>query len=269
MGDFFGGYTASAIRSVMVLIVLVPIAFWYRKFEPIHWRRNWHYLAGLTFVSFFIWGLLYYAILHAGIGISLGVNYAMIVIGSFILGSLFANERFTKDKAISALIGMVGLVLVFGSSVGNLGWKPLIAVVVSGLASAGYNLIAKKMPYNATQSTVVIWVTSAIANGVIVLILTEAHPSIGWHAEWLYLVIFASTSIIASWTFVRGVQLIEVGVAGILGLLEIVFGVLFGVLFFKEQLGIVVLIGMAVIIMSASIPYLKELKNKQKLKSML
>src|SRR3989344_3067910 len=258
MGDFFGGYTASALRSVLVLIVLIPIAFWYRKFEPIHWKRNWHYLTGLTIVSFFIWGLLYYAILHAGIGISLGVNYAMIVIGSFILGSLFANERFTKGKAISALIGILGLALVFGSSVGNLGWKPLIAVVISGLASAVYNLIAKRMPYNATQSTVLIWVTSAIANVIMALILSEVHPEIGWHAQWLYLVVFALMSVIASWTFVKGIQLVEVGIAGILGLLEIVFGVLLGVIFFKEQLGIVVLIGMAIIIAAASIPYLQE-----------
>ena len=267
MGDFFGGYTASALRSVLVLIVLIPIAFWYRKFEPIHWKRNWHYLTGLTFVSFFIWGLLYYAILHAGIGISLGINYLMIVIGSFIVGSLWANERFTKDKAISALIGIVGLALVFGSSVGNLGWKPLIAVVISGLASAIYNLIAKKMSYNTTQSTVWIWVTSAVANAIMALILSEAYPSVGGHAEWLYLVAFALVSVIASWTFVKGVQIVELGIAGILGLLEIVFGVLFGVLFFQEQLGIIVLIGMVIIIMAASIPYLQELYNKQKAKA--
>ena len=259
MGDFFGGYTASALRSILVLVILMPIALWYRKFEPINWKRNWQYLAGLTFVFFFIWGLLYYSILHAGIGISLGVNYAMIVIGSFILGSLFASERFTKDKAISALFGIVGLALVFGSSVGNLGWKPLVAVVISGLASAVYNLIAKRMPYNATQSTVLIWVTSAIANVIMALILSEVHPEIGWHAQWLYLVVFALMSVIASWTFVKGIQLVEVGIAGILGLLEIVFGVLLGVIFFKEQLGIVVLIGMAIIIAAASIPYLQEL----------
>ena len=259
MGDFFGGYTASALRSILVLVILMPIALWYRKFEPINWKRNWQYLAGLTFVFFFIWGLLYYSILHAGIGISLGVNYAMIVIGSFILGSLFASERFTKDKAIWALFGIVGLALVFGSSVGNLGWKPLVAVVISGLASAVYNLIAKRMPYNATQSTVLIWVTSAIANVIMALILSEVHPEIGWHAQWLYLVVFALMSVIASWTFVKGIQLVEVGIAGILGLLEIVFGVLLGVIFFKEQLGIVVLIGMAIIIAAASIPYLQEL----------
>jgi len=60
---------------------------------------------------------------------------------------------------------------------------------------------------------------------------------------------------------------VELGIAGILGLLEIVFGVLFGVLFFQEQLGIIVLIGMVIIIMAASIPYLQELYNKQKAKA--
>ena len=62
--------------------------------------------------------------------------------------------------------------------------------------------------------------------------------------------------------FVKGVQLVDVGVAGILGLLEIVFGVLFGMLFFKEKLGAIVLIGMFIIIISATIPYLREFNKK-------
>ena len=40
MGNFFGGYTASALRSVLVLIILVPIAFAYKQLGPVQWRKN-------------------------------------------------------------------------------------------------------------------------------------------------------------------------------------------------------------------------------------
>src|SRR5690349_9257504 len=95
MGNFFQGYTASALRSVLVLLLLFPIAFGYRKLEPLRLKLNWPWILGLIVASLFTWGPLYYAILHAGVGISLALAYAMIVIGSFFFGWLFASEKFT------------------------------------------------------------------------------------------------------------------------------------------------------------------------------
>jgi drug/metabolite transporter (DMT)-like permease len=90
------------------------------------------------------------------------------------------------------------------------------------------------------------------------VIFSKTWPSFGWHIQWLYLIIFAVASVIASWSFVRGVKLIDAGAAGILGLLEIIFGVLFGVLLFNERLGIIVVVGIVIIIAAAAIPYFKD-----------
>src|SRR5437868_7048806 len=84
MGNFFQGYTASALRSVLVLLILLPIALYYRQLEPLRLKQNWRYIAGMVMASFFTWGPLYYAILHAGVGVSLAIAYANIVIGSFV-----------------------------------------------------------------------------------------------------------------------------------------------------------------------------------------
>jgi len=113
MGNFFGGYSASALRSVVVLIFLLPIAIVYHKLQPLNLKSNWTYIVGITIASLFVWGPLYYAILHAGIGISLTINYASIVIGLFFFGWLLLRERFTRDKLISAVLGFIGLGLVF------------------------------------------------------------------------------------------------------------------------------------------------------------
>jgi drug/metabolite transporter (DMT)-like permease len=66
---------------------------------------------------------------------------------------------------------------------------------------------------------------------------------------------------------VRGVKLIDAGVAGILGLLEIVFGVVFGVIFFHERPTLVILTGMALIIVASGIPYFKSYKLKLNMSS--
>lgn len=262
MGDFFQGYTASALRSVLVLLILLPIAIFYHHFEPLRLKQNWRYIAGMVIASLFTWGPLYYAILHAGVGISLAIAYASIVIGSFFFGWLFGRERFTKDKAISAFIGVVGLALIFSPTTGHLAWLALFGALVSGLSAGANTVFSKQIQYNATQSTIVLWVASVIANFVMAFVLKEHQPAIGVYVQWLYLVFFAVASVIASWSLVKGVKLIDAGAAGILGLMEIVFGVIFGVIFFHERPTAIVLLGMLVVICAAAIPYFKDYNAK-------
>lgn len=258
MGNFFGGYTASALRSVLVVIILLPIALLYRQLEPIKWRVNWKYILGFLVSALFIWGPLYYAILHAGVGLALAVNYASIVIGSFFFGALLAGEKFTRDKLLSATLGIVGLLLVFAPSINSFGGIGLLAAALSGLAGAANLVMAKQIRYGATQATLTAWITSIVANVLMAYIFNETYPRLGLQVEWFYLVVFAIASIAASWLAVKGVKLIDAGVAGILGLVEIVFGVMIGYVFFGERFGVIVLLGMSIIIIAASVPYTKE-----------
>jgi drug/metabolite transporter (DMT)-like permease len=262
-GDFFGGYTASAIRSVLVLLILIPLAMVFSQLAKLHWRRDWRQFAGLTLTSTLVWGPLYYAVLHAGVGISLTINYASIVIGMFFFGWLLARERFTQDKWLSTILGFVGLWMIFAPSTAGLGWLALSAALLSGFAAAAHYVIGKQLPYNATQTIIIMWCTSVIANAVMALALREHFPDVGPHMEWLYLFIFALASVAATWLLMKGMKLIEAGAAGILGLLEIVFGVMFGALFFAERPGALVLLGVAAIIVAAAIPYVRDYNAKR------
>lgn len=40
MGSYFEGYTASALRSVLVLVILVPVAVRFGKFEPLNLKQT-------------------------------------------------------------------------------------------------------------------------------------------------------------------------------------------------------------------------------------
>lgn len=262
MGDFFDGYTAAMWRSLIVIIILVPIAIYSRQIEPIILKQNWRYILGMFIASLFTWGPLYYAILHAGIGISLAIAYASIVLGAFFFGWLFANERFTKDKAISAVLGILGLGLIFSPSVSSLGLVALLGALVGGLASSANMVFSKQIRYNATQSTLVLWTASVFANIIMAILFSEYYPPIGLQIQWLYLLFFAVASVVASWALVKGLKLIDAGAAGVLGLLEIVFGVLFGIIFFRESPDKLALLGMAIIIVAAAIPYIKEYRAK-------
>jgi len=263
MGGFFGSFTASALRCVLVLGGLYIIAIARQELQKINWRRDRKWLVTMMVSSVFVSAPLYYAVLNAGIGISLAIAYVGIVIGMFVFGWLFENERFTKDKLIATTLGILGLLLVFSPSMKLGGWLALMAALIGGLATAANMTMTKKVPYNGSQSAILVWGSGVTANVPMVFLFGESLPTIGWHMQWLYLLLFAAASLIASWTFIKGLKLIEAGAAGVLGLLEVVFGVLFGVIFFHERPSLVVLIGIASIIAAAAVPYLQHY-NAQK-----
>lgn len=263
MGDFFGSFIASALRCILVLGGLVAIALLRNELQKINWRRDYKWFIVMTLSSIFVSAPLYYAVLKAGIGISLAIAYIGIVIGMFVFGWLFEGEHFTRDKMLATGLGIVGIGLVFSPSLKTVGWFALAAALVAGLATALNMSTTKKVPYNGSQSAILLWMSGVIANVPMVFLLREPMPAIGWHIEWFYLLLFAAASLVASWTFIQGLKLVEAGAAGILGLLEVVFGVLLGVIFFHERPGIVVLVGIASIIAAAAIPYLQHY-NAQK-----
>jgi drug/metabolite transporter (DMT)-like permease len=258
MGNFFGSFTASALRCVLVLGGLIIIAVVRRELQKINWRRDRKWLVTMVISSIFVSAPLYYAVLNAGIGISLAIAYIGIVIGMFIFGWLFENEQFTKEKLGATVLGVLGIVLVFSPSIKLGGWLALTGALAAGLATALNMATTKKVPYNGSQSAILVWGSGVLANVPMAFLLRESLPSVGWHAQWGYLLLFAAASLVASWTFIKGLKLVEAGAAGILGLLEVVFGVLFGIIFFHERPSLVVLIGIASIVAAAAIPYLQH-----------
>lgn len=261
MGGFFGGYTASALRSLVVLIIIVPISLALKKFEPLKLKNNWKFVAGIIATSFFIWGPLYYAVINAGVGLAITVNYASLVIGLLFFGWLIVGEKFTRVKWLSASIGLVGLALVFlpSSGDGSFVLLPLAAAVLSGLSIALMSVFIKLVSYNAMQTTVISWTASVFANATMALLFKEVIPAIGFKIQWMYLLVFSVASVIASLSLNRGIKLIEAGTAGILGLLEIVFAIIFGVVLFNEQPTVVSMAGVVLIILSAAIPYIRQI----------
>lgn len=261
MGDSFGGFIQAVLRSSLVVIFLLPIAIWRKELTKIHWRRDVWLILGLLVSSLFVAAPLYYAILNVGVGLGMGITYAGIVLGAFFFGWLFNKEKYTKDKWISTFLGILGLWLIFTPNLQALGFLAMGAALLSGFASGLNMVINKKLKYSASQTAIMAWIASAIINIPFVFLLGEHIPEIS--ISWLYLLLFAFASLAASWALIAGLKLIEAGAAGVLGLLEIVFGIIFGVIFFNEQPGVLSLLGMAAIMCAAAIPYVQHY-NKRK-----
>jgi drug/metabolite transporter (DMT)-like permease len=255
MGDGFGSFIQAVLRASLVVMLLLPIVMWRNELSKIFWRRDAWLITGLFVSSLLIAAPLYYAVLNAGVGLGLGIAYAGIVLGAFLFGWLFDNERYTKDKWVSTVLGLVGLGFVFTPNLEALGFLAMGAALLSGIASGLKMVVSKKLQYSASQTALMTWIATALVNIPFVFIAGEQMPAMS--ANWIYLVFFSIASLAASWTLIAGLKLIEAGKAGILGLCEIVFGIVYGLIFFHERPSALSLVGMAIIMAAAAIPYVQ------------
>lgn len=76
---------------------------------------------------------------------------------------------------------------------------------------------------------------------------------------WFWQLCFSAASILGFWLAIAGYKYIDVGIGAIIGLLEIVFSVLFGILVFNEILSLRVGIGAVLIIAAATLPHFVEM----------
>ena len=79
---------------------------------------------------------------------------------------------------------------------------------------------------------------------------------------WLSMLGFALTGLIAFWLVIEGYKYADASIGGLLGLMEVLFGVLFGVFIFKEVITTSTLFGGGLIIFAAMLPDLSNLYLK-------
>lgn len=262
LDEYFPEFILAVLRSSLVVIFLLPFALYKKQLTKIFFKRD-----AKLFIYLLISGLMVpapftYAVDEIGIGLALAIVYAGIVIGALFFGKMMTSEIITKEKWFAVAFGFVGLYLVLAQTTEQFGFIGGAAALVSGVG-VGLNMVVnKKMPYGATQTTINSWAATALVNIPFVFIASE-HISDSFKIEKIfYIIIFSLASLIASYLIIKGLKMIDAGVASLLGLLEVVFGVFFGVVFYDEHLKFIVLVGMSLILLAAAIPYLEHHINK-------
>jgi len=262
MGDTFPPFVQGQMRAAVTVVIFLIIGGMRHDLVAINWRKNKRWLLLAIVGNGFISATGYYATLHIGVGLATVLIYAGTMLGMFLLGRIFSGERLNTSKYVSIILGLVGLVVVFRPNLSHLGFVAMALAVFSGLCVALDLVTAQKMHYGALQSNLLGWAAGIPVAFLLAGVSHEHIPAIHADAHWLAFVIFVVVGIASSWLVTAGLKFIEAGAGGIPGLLEIIFGVLFGVVFFHERPGIVTLFGMLTILIAAAIPYMQHFRLK-------
>ncbi|MBI4918977.1 DMT family transporter [archaeon] len=265
MGSSFGVFYQSWTRALLIAFVLLPFLIRRQGIVVIHkkdlkWMIVYLFFTSLTQVP------IYYAFNHMNIGSATLLFFVSMILTMYFAGILFFGEKITKTKVFSFILAGIGMYTVFSFSLVYFSLLAALLAIVNGIASGGEVSFSKKLSkkYSTLYLTWLSWVVIFITNLPFSLLLKEVQYFPSFQMVWLYQLGYAICGLLGFWLIIEGLKYVEASIGGLIGLLEIVFSILFGVIIFKEELSIKIVFGAVFIVIAAALPHISTLYNKYK-----
>lgn len=256
-------FYASFTRLLFAFLILFLILYSTKKIKPIKKEDyKWLILRSLAgIVSFVGYYVSFYVI---PIGLAYFIFYAGSIISGYFFGKVLFKEKLTKIKIISLILALFGLGIVYLS---NIKLNPsiyMLAALISGFGSAIWDSFSKKISgnYSATQLNMLDNFIDLPILMLISFLLKETWVLPAFNLTWLFNLIFSITFILTGQLMIYGFKYLDVQIASLFMLTEILFGIIFGFIFYKERITLTTLIGGIVIIVAIILPELKFKKLK-------
>ena len=255
MGNTFPPFYQTWVRSLVILLIMLPFMLKTKSFRKIR-RQDWPALAVFVGFCLFTQVPLYYAFNHAPIGAVQLIFYSMFVITAYIVSRFYLGETITRIKLLSIALAFVGLALVFRTAVLAFAPLGLGLALLNGVASGGEVSSSKKVEDKYSPSLVVFWgwVFTLITHLAISLIIGEKQVPIAFDHAWLWLLVYSFVNAAAFWLVIVGFRYVDASIGSLIGLMEVVFAVIFGAVVFHEALKPSVYIGGVLILLAAMLP---------------
>ncbi len=255
-------YEVSFYRSLMVFLMLLPVVL-FRPGYLIKWDKLPFYIVyGLV-------GGVLELLMFAGI--ALGVPVAIVVlllytqpIWTVIIGSLSLGESITKVKLVSVLLGLLGLVFLLRSweTDGGGSLTGILCALTGGILLSFWVVLGKRSTMQDQHYVTVTFGWSLFAFIWLVILLplvkfivadqSVVGISLDFNAgSWIYMILFAFVGgVIPHLLFFKGLARVPASVAGIILLLEPVSATLLAWLFFSQSVGMYIIVGGLLILLS-------------------
>ena len=258
-GVFFLGWSRSLVIALIVFVYFFFVRQWIvvRK-EHYKWFATMSTFGIASFLAIFV------AFNRLPIGVALFTYYASSTLASYCIGYVLFKEKFTASKILLLGISLMGLLLLFYDRFQSGSIALLLLACFSGVAGAVWNVFSKKVsPVYPTTQIIFIDALIAIAISLPLSLLTSEPVALSSFTEKLpIIVLFAGITVGSNIFTLIGFKYLAAQIASIIMLLEAVYGVIFGWLFFKEILSPLEMIGGMFIILSVAFSHFVA-KNSQ------
>lgn len=260
IGSSFGIFYQGWSRALIITIILLPLLLYQKKIVRIK-KGDWGWLAVFLIFTSLTSAPIFYAFNHMDIGTAILLFFASMLLTMYLVGFIFLGEKVTKIKIISFLIAATGLLFTFSFSLTLFTFLAAGAAVLNGIAGGGEVSFSKKLSrsYSPLYIVWLSWLAIIITNGALSIALGETQHLPSMDIVWLYQAVFSLASIFGFWAVIAGLKYIEASVGGLMGLFEVIFGILFGVVIFQEAITLKIVFGAVLILVAAGLPHIVEL----------
>ena len=257
MANHFGEFSQAWTRGLVLLVGTLVLNVIFKFFKPIK-KGDWKWfliigLMGLNQAPYF------YGFKYLTVGTATLMFYAALLIGGYVIGKLSFKEKITKVKWMSLGLALLGMLVIYQLTLNSNQLLAVALTVLAGLMGAGGVVFAKKLSgeYPEIQIMTSYFVSITVVNFIMSAIFKDALPVFGFSVPWLaqfgYLVAF----LVANLAVIQGFKYLEPSIGSLIGLVEIIFGVVFGVVLFGETVGMGVILGSVLILAAAMLPNIK------------
>lgn len=260
MANYFGEFSQAWTRGLVLLVGTLVLNIFFKFFKSIN-KKDWIWfgviaLMGLNQAPYF------YGFKHLSVGTATLMFYAALLIGGYVIGRFSFNEKITKVKWVSLILAILGMVAIYQLTLNS---SQLLAVgltVLAGLMGAGGVVFTKKLSGNYPEIQIMTsyFISITVVNFVMSTILKDSLPVFGFNVPWLAQLGYLVAFLVANLAVIEGYKHLEPSIGSLIGLIEIIFGVVFGAVFFGEVVGMGVIIGSILILISAVLPNLSKAK---------
>lgn len=259
-GIFYPGWT----RSLLITLVLFPILYYRKQIVPIE-KKDWKWMTVFLVVTSMTQAPLFYAFNHMDVGTATLLFFVTMLLSIYAVGFLFLGEKVTKVKIISFLLAAIGLYVTFSFSIVAFSVLAALMAVTNGVASGSEVAFSKKLSssYSSLYLIWVSWLVITVSNAAISIAIGEIQYAPTFDIYWLYQCIYAVAGVLGFWLVIEGFKFVEASIGGLLGLLEIIFSLLFGYLVFHQGINSRVVLGGVLILCAAALPHIAELFRRK------
>src|SRR3989344_1751766 len=182
----FEPFTHAWTRSFLTLILFLIFGLAKKLYTKIKREDiKWYLISGI--IGAIAVAPTYYSLAYLNIGTALFLQYASVVITSYILGILFFSEKLTKTSIYSFIFALLGLILVYWGDIRFVEPLPVFAALISGSFFSTWFVFSKKInkKYHTVQVNTIGYLFAVIINFFIALSLGEKFNSNLISTPWL------------------------------------------------------------------------------------
>jgi drug/metabolite transporter (DMT)-like permease len=262
MGSF-GEFNQAWIRGLLLLLILVPFGLWKKKIKKIE-RQDLRWFIVIALSGGLNQAPYFYGFEHLPVGTATLLFYTMLIIGAYLIGKFFFGEKINFVKYLSLFLAIIGLSVIYSFSISSNQLLPAIATILAGLMGASVVVFSKKLSsnYSETQILSSVFGVMFVSNLIISLGLKEGLPDLSSLTPVLGQLGYTGAMLLANSAVVAGFKHLEPSIGALIGLLEVIFAIGFGLLFFGEILSIGIVMGTILVIFAIALPDLKRIVEK-------